>query len=103
MALNLLYLKRGLKRFSSFKKRRTQMKVLGSLLFSVLLSGATVYADTPSIHGMVVFGGEKDTYASHLPMFHSPHDRQVILKIALNNLPGSKALEKYTAAKSSGK
>lgn len=29
-----------------------------------------------SVHGMLIFGKEK-IYASHLPMFHPPHDYQV--------------------------
>ncbi len=34
-------------------------------------------------HGMVLFGGKEALYASHLPMFHAPHDYQVILQIHL--------------------
>src|SRR4051812_26434995 len=79
------------------------MKFLESLLFSVLLTGATAHADMLSVHGMLVFGGKKDTYASHLPMFRPPHDRQVILKIALKDIPGSQTVEAYTVAKNSGK
>lgn len=37
-------------------------------------------ADRPSIHGMAVIGHHK-VYLSHLPMFHSPHDYQVILEV----------------------
>lgn len=37
-------------------------------------------ADRPSIHGMAVVGHHK-VYLSHLPMFHSPHDYQVILEV----------------------
>lgn len=36
------------------------------------------YTDKPSTHGMMLMGNEK-VYASHLPMFHSPHDYQIIL------------------------
>jgi hypothetical protein len=36
--------------------------------------------DKPSTHGMLVFGKEK-IYASHLPMFHSPHNYQIILEL----------------------
>ncbi|MGZ3181430.1 MAG: hypothetical protein ACXU8N_03230 [Telluria sp.] len=32
-------------------------------------------------HGMVLFGGRDGLYASHLPMFHSPHDTQVVLRV----------------------
>lgn len=39
--------------------------------------------DIPSTHGMLVFGKEK-IYASHLPMFRSPHDYQIILELELD-------------------
>ena len=38
--------------------------------------------DRPSIHGMLVVG-KTHIYLSHLPMFHSPHDYQIILEAAL--------------------
>lgn len=38
--------------------------------------------DKPSTHGMLIFGNEK-IYASHLPLFHSPHDYQIILELEL--------------------
>jgi hypothetical protein len=79
------------------------MKVLASLLFSILLMGTAARADIPSVHGMLVFGGSAATYASHLPMFHAPHDRQVILKIVLMDVPGSQTLALYEGAKNSGK
>jgi hypothetical protein len=40
-------------------------------------------ADKPSIHGMLIFGQEK-IYASHLPLFHTPHDYQIILELELD-------------------
>ena len=43
------------------------------------LSSAFAQNDPPSTHGMLVVG-EKTIYLSHLPMFHSPHDYQVILE-----------------------
>ncbi len=41
--------------------------------------------DKPSTHGMMFFGGEKarPVYASHLPMFHTPHDYQVLLELEI--------------------
>lgn len=39
--------------------------------------------DPPGVHGMLLFGCEK-TYLSHLPIFHSPHDYQVILEVNLS-------------------
>ncbi len=32
-------------------------------------------------HGMLLFGGRDGLYASHLPMYHPPHDTQVVLRI----------------------
>jgi len=32
-------------------------------------------------HGMALFGGPGGVYASHLPMFHAPHDYQVLLQL----------------------
>jgi len=33
------------------------------------------------VHGMVLFGGSGGLYASHLPMLHAPHDKQVVLRV----------------------
>ena len=32
-------------------------------------------------HGMVLFGGRDGLFASHMPMFHRPHDVQVVLQL----------------------
>lgn len=32
-------------------------------------------------HGMALFGGKDGLYAAHLPMFHAPHDYQVVLQV----------------------
>jgi hypothetical protein len=51
--------------------------------FLLLLTGLTVNGqDKPSIHGMLIFGKEK-VYVSHLPMFHTPHNYQIILELGL--------------------
>lgn len=34
-------------------------------------------------HGMVVFGGRTALFASHMPMFHAPHDLQVVIQFHL--------------------
>ncbi len=49
------------------------------LLFQTALGLAD---DPPSTHGMLIFG-DKTIYASHLPMFHRPHDYQAILEVQL--------------------
>lgn len=37
------------------------------------------------LHGMLVFGDKDSLYASHLPMFHAPHDRQLIFRFHLGD------------------
>lgn len=41
---------------------------------------------------MVVFGGTSALYASHMPMFHAPHDLQVIIQFHLTDTKTQKAL-----------
>jgi hypothetical protein len=45
----------------------------------LLVSGGAAADVTYGEHGMALFGGKEGLYASHLPMFHAPHDYQVIL------------------------
>lgn len=52
--------------------------------------------DRPSVHGMAVVGTQK-VYLSHLPMFHSPHDYQVLLEVSLD----SSSQKAYLKAKGS--
>ncbi|SHH28984.1 hypothetical protein [Massilia sp. CF038] len=60
------------------------MKKLILLVLCVLLTPFSRAAGpTYGQHGMVLFGGSGGLYASHLPMFHAPHDYQVILRIRL--------------------
>jgi hypothetical protein len=71
------------------------MKKLLILLTSVLLT-TCVYAqnhgtDKPSVHGMLIFGKEK-IYASHLPLFHSPHNYQIILELETDKISKQKFL-----------
>lgn len=57
--------------------------VLTIFLLSITMSlFAQHYPDRPSTHGMMLMGNET-IYASHLPMFHSPHDYQIILILEL--------------------
>ncbi|MFC0167391.1 hypothetical protein ACFFKC_04790 [Pseudoduganella danionis] len=37
------------------------------------------------LHGMALFGDKDGLYASHLPMFHAPHDTQVVLRVHFAN------------------
>ena len=50
----------------------------------VSLVAGVVSADPASVHGMLIFGQQK-TYVSHLPMYHSPHDYQLIMEEGLGN------------------
>ena len=77
------------------------MKSVFKILTIVLAWSSLARADMPAVHGMLIFG-DKVTYASHLPMFHSPHDYQVILQLSLQAQSNSSALSKFAAAKSAG-
>ncbi|HEU4776354.1 MAG TPA: hypothetical protein VFS95_05970 [Telluria sp.] len=55
---------------------------LCALLFSPLAGAA---GPTFGQHGMALFGGSGGLYASHLPMFHPPHDYQVVLKLRISD------------------
>lgn len=48
-------------------------------------------------HGMAVFGGREGLYASHLPMFHTPHDSQVLLRLHLADVAADQALRETLA------
>jgi hypothetical protein len=37
------------------------------------------------VHGMVLFGAGPRLYASHIPMFQRPHDRQIVLALSLSH------------------
>mgnify|MGYP003456113756 FL=1 len=56
------------------------------LTAGLLLAGAAGAAQPTGnfgTHGMALFGGKEALYAAHLPMFHAPHDYQVILQVHL--------------------
>ncbi|MFG6430308.1 hypothetical protein [Roseateles sp. LYH14W] len=66
----------------------------------VLAAGlpATLHAETAiGGHGMAVFGGREGLYASHLPMFHTPHDSQILLRFHLADASADKALRETLA------
>ncbi len=69
--------------------RSVNLTFVAFILVSSLF--AQHYHDKPATHGMLLMGSET-IYASHLPMFHSPHDYQVILKLKFD-LDGD---QKYT-------
>lgn len=76
----------------------TFLLVLAALIVNV----STARADNPSVHGMLLFGGHS-TYASHLPMFHAPHDYQLILKLSLLDSTGGSVIDKFEVAKKTSK
>jgi hypothetical protein len=53
---------------------------------------AAMSTDKASTHGMLIFGTNK-IYASHLPMFRTPHNYQIILGLVLD----AKAQQKFIA------
>ncbi len=55
---------------------------------------AAASAPTYGEHGMALFGGSGGLYASHLPMFHAPHDYQVVLQLHVANPAVDAALRK---------
>lgn len=63
-------------------------------IFAALLTACVAGAANPTYgtHGMALFGGAEGLYASHLPMFHAPHDYQVLLKIRLADRAQDRAL-----------
>ncbi len=76
------------------------MKLFKSLTITILTLAALAHADVPATHGMLIFGN-KVTYASHLPMFHHPHNYQVVMKVSFAVIPEDVALT-YQALKEKG-
>jgi len=60
---------------------------------------AAAHDASHGVHGMVLFGGSEGLYASHLPLFRAPHDRQVVLKLRFED----PALERAMRARLDGK
>lgn len=48
--------------------------------------------DKPAVHGMLIFGTQT-IYASHLPLFHAPHNYQVILELELDKAAKEKFIK----------
>jgi hypothetical protein len=63
---------------TSFITRRTFLAAA-----SLILAAGNSFAAplTWGEHGMALFGGKEGLYASHLPMFHAPHNYQVLLQV----------------------
>lgn len=56
-------------------------------IVSLCMPAGAAASDRLGVHGMVLFGGKDGLYASHLPMFHQPHDVQVVLRVRFTD-PG---------------
>ncbi|TMO42445.1 hypothetical protein [Pseudoalteromonas ruthenica] len=77
------------------------MRSLLSFAFLILFS-LTTWANDNAIHahekvrhgmhGMLLFSDGDSLYASHLPMFYTPHDMQVVMRIELTNKQTQKSL-----------
>lgn len=63
-------------------------------IFTLLMAVTSIAsaASTFGEHGMALFGGKDGLYVSHLPMFHAPHDYQVVLQIHLADPVQDRAL-----------
>ncbi len=83
------------------KKEKIMKKLKNIAIALLILSAAAVQADPKATHGMVLFGNT-DTYASHMPMFHSPHDYQVIMKIGLEEMGHQGTVVEYQLLKLKG-
>lgn len=69
-----------------------------NLLLGALVPPLAARAETAmGGHGMVAFGGREGLYASHLPMFHAPHDSQVVLRLHLADAAADRALRETLA------
>ncbi|MFZ6844012.1 hypothetical protein [Undibacterium sp. RuTC16W] len=80
-------LKRSLSPRLSLGLRTTLIIFLAgfSLCHNVLGQTITPHSPAYGLHGMLLFGNNEGLYASHLPMFHTPHDYQVVLQIRIAN------------------
>ena len=63
-------------------------RCIAVLLTWLALPFATLAQEPPKpptwgLHGMLLFGGADAVYASHLPMFHAPHDHQIVFALRL--------------------
>jgi hypothetical protein len=72
------------------------MKFEALSLMLVLLTSISGFSqvshhDHPSTHGMLMVG-KNEIYLSHLPMFHNPHDYQVIFKVRITATANAKYL-----------
>ncbi|AZG71327.1 hypothetical protein [Shewanella livingstonensis] len=87
----MLLLQRSLRRFL----RNVYQGLLAVLILLPLSANATqddIPSDIPlteqvrvGLHGMLLFGSEYGLFASNLPMFHSPHNAQIVLQLTFDD------------------
>ena len=80
----------------------TRSLLAALLAATALLIAPGARAETPASsmgeHGMLLFGGGDGLFLSHLPMFHRPHDTQVVLQVHLANREHDEELRRQLAA-----
>ena len=73
--------------------------LLAALCLLPVAAAAAGEAQGPSWgeHGMVLFGGRDGLFASHMPMFHRPHDVQAILRLRATDPARERELRAWLA------
>ncbi len=85
-----------------FSKLSIGMFLVFGGMFSASAIAQTNPSDTFGFHGMVLFG-EKNTYVSHLPMFHAPHNYQAVFKVIVDeSTEGGAAYKEMKSAGETG-
>lgn len=79
--------------------RRELLGLLAALPLAATAAPAAPADTAVGRHGMAVFGGREGLYASHLPMFHAPHDSQIVLRMHLADAAADRALREELAAR----
>lgn len=59
-------------------------------------AAAPVAGGRVGVHGMVVFGAGDHVFVSHIPMFHAPHDMQIVAEVTWTGGPRGYSDRLYT-------
>ena len=81
------------------KRRQFVLAMALPLIALPLMVRAAQAESAIGSHGMAVFGGKAGLYASHLPMFHAPHDTQLVFRFHLADAAQDATLRKALATK----